>query len=502
MDPSPGNESRLQRQLGLGGLTATGICAMLGASIYIVPFMVHRSVPGIGPWVLPAFLLAAVPAVLAAMAYASLASAMPRAGGSYLYASRGLSPYLGFIASFSQWFGLSIVIGVIAYVIVPFLRDIAAALSWTGAAAWLEVGWVRVSLALAMIWGFVAVNIRGLKSYTRVLMPMMLLMFALGGIVIVAGFLFDHADFAQALLEKEARSLDPRPQPGVTLITVLSAAAVLFASFIGFDSVAQAGSEARNPTRNLPLAIALTLATVGGFYFLFTSAVYHAVPWWYVAAEALEKDITAAGLMAYLLPAGLAVAILGGAAVALINDLPAMLLAVSRLMYAWAEDGIFPPALASVHARYHTPHRALLASGAIASIGILGSHFAGDFFLGIDIMVTAMLVNFLLMCLTLLWIPRRNPGLAGEATVLVRPLARQAVGILGMLSLTLFLVIHVRKDLAADAAAWYFHSTWVWLLVMVLGSLVYAYRRALLIRAGVDLEQRFAHLPGQQETRT
>ena len=86
---------------------------MLGASVYVVPFMIQRNVPGIGDWVLPAFLFAAVPAGLAALAYATLASAMPRAGGSYIYASRGLHPYLGFVASFSQRFGLSIVIGVI-----------------------------------------------------------------------------------------------------------------------------------------------------------------------------------------------------------------------------------------------------------------------------------------------------------------------------------------------------------------------------------------------------
>jgi len=85
--------------------------------------MIQRNVPGIGPFVLPAFMFAAIPALFAALAYAILASAMPRAGGSYLYASRSLHPYLGFIASFSQWFGLSIVIGVISYVIVPFFRD-------------------------------------------------------------------------------------------------------------------------------------------------------------------------------------------------------------------------------------------------------------------------------------------------------------------------------------------------------------------------------------------
>jgi APA family basic amino acid/polyamine antiporter len=118
--PNSGSSGHLVRKLGLLGLTATGICSMLGASINVVPFMIQRSVPGIGQYVLPAFLFAALPALLAAVAYSTLASAMPRAGGSYIYASRGLNPYLGFIASFSQWFGLSIVIGVIAYVIVPW----------------------------------------------------------------------------------------------------------------------------------------------------------------------------------------------------------------------------------------------------------------------------------------------------------------------------------------------------------------------------------------------
>src|SRR3954469_19224399 len=136
----------LSRQMGLLSLAATGICSMLGASIYVVPFTIQRNVPGIGPYVLQAFLLGAIPAVLAAFAYSILASAMPRAGGSYIYASRGLSPYLGFVASFSQWFGLSIVIGVVSYVIVPFLRDIAEAVGWLNIASLLETGSVRVTL--------------------------------------------------------------------------------------------------------------------------------------------------------------------------------------------------------------------------------------------------------------------------------------------------------------------------------------------------------------------
>ena len=68
--------AHLERQLGLLGLTATGICAMMGAAINIIPIALQRNVPGIGGYVLWAYVLAAVPAILAAFAYAALASAI------------------------------------------------------------------------------------------------------------------------------------------------------------------------------------------------------------------------------------------------------------------------------------------------------------------------------------------------------------------------------------------------------------------------------------------
>ena len=490
-----GSSTGLTRQLGLLGLSATGICAMLGAGINVVPFVIQRNVPGIGPYVLPAFLLGAVPAVLAAMAYTILASAMPRAGGSYVYASRALNPYLGFVASFSQWFGLSIAIGLIAYVVIPFLRDIAAALGQEALAGMLETGTVRVVLALGFLWTFVLINLRGLKLYERTLVPMMFVMFALGAIVIVAGFSFEQGDFAAAVLEKEGRALPDGIAPPFRFGTMLAASALLFSSFIGFDSIAQAGGEARNPARSLPLAIAIAITTVGTFYLLFTAAVYHAVPWTYVAEQAAMRDVTAPGLLGYLLSPGWTVAIVAGAAIALINDMPAMLLAVSRLMFAWAEDGIFPRAVARVHPTRRTPHVAIVASGLMASVGILGSHLAGDFFLGLDILVTSMLVNFLLMCLSVLALPLRNPALAREVRVIRSRAVQVPLAGLGAVLLATLLVVHVHKDLTAQVAAWYFHSTPVWLLVMGLASVIYVTEMRKLRRSGVDVASRFRELP-------
>ena len=487
----------LSRQLGLAGLIATGACSMLGASINVVPFMIQRNVPGIGPYVLPAFLFAALPALLAALAYSALATAMPRAGGSYIFSSRGISPYWGFVASFSQWFGLSIVIGVVAYITVPFFRDIAVALSWAGVAEWLETGLARVGIALALVWGFTWVNIRGAKYYERIILPLMVLMFVMGAVVIFSGFHFDHSDFQEAVMRKGGTPLPDTPPQPFDLGVFLSASALLFASFIGFDSIAQAGGEAKHPTRNIPIAIGLTLLLVGSYYLLFTGAVYHTVPWSFVAQEAVRRDISAPGLLGYLLPPGLTVVIVSGAAIALINDLPAMLLSVSRLMFAWAEDGIFPQRVAHIHPRFHTPDVAVVCSGIMASIGVVGSHFAGDFFLGIDIMVTSMMVNFLLMCATLLVIGKINPPVAAKLRLCRKPLTRQLLGWSGVVVLTFFLGVHTWKDLHSPADAWYFHSTPVWLLVMALASSIFYIKYNGLRKKGVDMDTHFRTLPDE-----
>jgi basic amino acid/polyamine antiporter, APA family len=484
--------SGLAREMGLVGLTATGIASMVGAGINVIPFMIQRHVPGIGPHVLLAYLAAAVPAVLAGLAYAILASAMPRAGGSYVYASRALSPYLGFIASFSQWFSLCVAIGVVSYLLVPFLRDVALAAGALSAAVVLETGTARVVIPLLVLWAFTLVNLRGVRSYERVLVPLLGLTFLLSGLVIFAGFWFEPEDYRRAVGAGSPLIPGASATPVRTFVT---AVALLFSSFIGFDSIAQVGGEAKDPGRTLPLAIGLSIGTVAVFYMVFAAAVYHAVPWALVREEALRHDISAPGLLGVLLPIPLRVAMVAGAAVALAKDLPAMLIGVSRLMFAWAEDGIFPRVVAAVHPRFRTPYVAILASAGMASLGILGSHLAGDFFLGVDILVTSMLVTFILMCCSVLALPGRNPVLAREVRVVRGRRAQLVLCISGIVLLSILLAVHTFKDLSSPASAWYFRSTPVWLLVMALGSAVYMREVGALRRRGVDVDAIFATLP-------
>ena len=462
--------------MGLLLITATGICSMMGASINVIPFMIQKNIPGIGPYVVPAFLFAAIPAVFAAFAYAILSSAMPRAGGSYLYASRGLSPYLGFIASFSQWFGLSIVIGVISYIIVPFIRDIFFNLEFYNISTFLEVGSIRLIISLLFIWLFVYVNIIGGKLYRNTLIPMLIIMFSLGGIVIISGLLFDQNDFIDSLYRTESRVIEPILEKSFDWKIFLTASTLMFSSFIGFDAIAQTGSEAKNPTKNIPRAILLAIFIVSLYYILFTISVYNIVPWNFIADESLTKDITAPGLLSYVLPPFWGILIIIGAAIALINDLPAMILSVSRLMFAWSKDNIFPEKISEIHPKFNTPHRAIIYVGIVASIGALGSHFAGDFFLGIDIMVTAMMINFLLMCITLISIKRVNPTLYNKITIIKNRTIQVLIGFIGSIIIFIFLVIHTFKDLSSNVDGWYFHSTYIYLIVMTAASLYFIIR--------------------------
>jgi basic amino acid/polyamine antiporter, APA family len=148
-----------------------------------------------------------------------------------------------------------------------------------------------------------------------------------------------------------------------------------------------------------------------------------------------------------------------------------------------------------VHPRFHTPHIAILATAAMATLGIVGCHVAGDFFLGIDILVTSMLVNFLLMAVSVLTLPRRNPALARGVTVLPARGAQLPLAWAAVVMLALFLGVHTWRDVTRPVAAWYFRSTPVWLLVMAAGSVIYVRETRKLRREGVDLDARFAALP-------
>ena len=486
----------LARRLTLSGLVATGVCSMIGVAINTIPFTMQRNFAGLGPNVLFVFVLAAIPALLCGLAFAVLSSAMPNAGGTYVYASRALNPYLGFVASFSQWLAICVAMGIVSYLVMPFLRDLALALDARPAAALLDHPVTRIAGPLALVWAAALVNVRGVREYQRTVVPLMYLTLAIGAVVIVAGFSYTHGEFETAVLARDGVTVPDATAAPVPLPVLLSAVPVIFACFIGFDSIAQAGGEAADPTRMLPLAILISVVGVAAFYLLFTAAVYHAVPWSCVADKARTSDVTAPGLLGYLLPRTWGAIVAAGMSVALIKDLPAMLMGISRLPFAWAEDGIFPSALAAVQPTRRTPHVAILVTATMASLSVVGCAVAGDFLRAVDVTVTAMLVNFVLMSLSVLALPRRNPAIAARIGILRTASARDAIAAAGVLTLGALLAVQLWRDVRSDHP-WYLTSTGSWIIVVAVGTALYLREVRRLRLAGVDLRARFRETPSQ-----
>lgn len=487
----------LAREIGLFGLIATALCAMIGVGINIIPFMIQRSQPGIGAAVPFVFVVSAIPAGLAALCYAMLSSAMPRAGGSYVYATRALSPFPGFLASFAQWFGLSMGMGVVAYLLVPMLRDTLAAAGWPGLAPAFDRLSIRVPIALAAIWLFWWINIRGVRWYERTVVAMGVAMLIGPLIMTATGFLSSHEDFAAAMARGAVPAVPPAPLPEFSAARFLGAAVVLFSSFIGFDAISQAGGEARNPSRNLPRSILLAIGAVALYYVLFTAAVYSAVPWDYIYRVSLVQDVSAPALLAPLMPRWLGVVILLAVTIAILNSIPSVMLANSRMIYAFAADGIFPGVFSRVHPRFRTPHHAITLTAAAGSISVVGCAIAGDFFLGVDLLVVSMLVSFFLIALAVLAFPSVNPTLYRDVRFLRSRPTQVTVAAACLVLLGALVLVQVTQDLRS-AAPWYMKSTTSWTATMTLGAVVFWRSWRALRRRGIDpARDIFSALPAE-----
>lgn len=517
---SPGG---LRRELTLLALVATAVCTVIGGGINVLTIEIQGKVPGIGALVPLAFALGALPAVFTALCYAVLSSAMPRAGGGYVYISRAVHPFMGFIATFSKWFGLAAACGVIAYMDVTLLKAAADYAGMTGLSAFLQTRSAQLWLPIALIWVFWLVNLLGVRKYGATVIVLMILMLAGGAAVIVVGFLSGPERWL-LLAEQSGKwgavqqtiAANPYQQGG--MVELLRAVSVLFFAYIGFATISQAGGEAKDPTRLLPRAFVLATTVITGYYILFSGAVYYCVPWEWIAG-ALTKTSMALSVpevMGVLMPPGLAVFVALMAAVALANDIPPILLSVSRLFFAWAKDGIFPPALAAVNRRFGTPHWALTISAILSTLVVVECHFHG-FFTGVDTTVIALCFTYLLAGVAVLTFPRRNPQLYAQVAFLrVRP-AQIAVALLAVVTIGLLLGTRLYVDVAATGAriaealsqgqstgaallaALPRSMTFLWVLMMLVGAGIFSAMWAARTRAGQDLAAVFAVLPVETE---
>lgn len=329
---TPPHGPALQRRLGTTDAVLIGMGSMIGAGIFVA---LAPAAAAAGSGLLIGLAVAAVVAYCNATSSARLAALYPQSGGTYVYGRECLGPFWGYTA------GWSFVVGKTA--------SCAAMALTVGYYVWPE--WAH-AVAVAAVVALTALNYAGIRKsalLTRLIVAVVLAVLA-AVVVVIAGF--GAPDGARLALGSD-----------VTVVGVLQAAGLLFFAFAGYARIATLGEEVRDPARTIPRAIPIALGI--------TLVVYAVVAVAVIAALGSEALASATAPLADAVAAagypGFEPVVRTGAAVAALGSLLALILGVSRTTLAMARDRHLPQALAAVHHRFDSPHRAELAVGVVVA---------------------------------------------------------------------------------------------------------------------------------------
>jgi APA family basic amino acid/polyamine antiporter len=349
---------RFRKQLGAVDLMSFGIGIVIGTGIFTLTGVAAKEFAG--PGVMVSFVLAGVVSLLAALCYAELASAVPTAGSAYTYAYATIGEIFAWIIGWDLVLEFALGAAVVARGWSGYLASLSDAVptSLFGESAPVNVGAVLVVLVLgAVAW----VGIRESKWLTNVLVAIKVLVclfvIVVGAFYVKAGNwtpFIPHARPPQATTGGLAQPLWQAVvgvEPSAFgMAGVLSAAAVVFFSYTGFEAVANLGEETRRPQRDLVVGLLGTLAICSLLYVAVSAVLTGMVDFHRLDEGApISSAFKAVGL-------GWAAALISLAAMCgLTSVILVDIVTMARIGFAMARDGLLPPRLARLHPRFGTP---------------------------------------------------------------------------------------------------------------------------------------------------
>jgi APA family basic amino acid/polyamine antiporter len=324
---------RLERRLTGTDAVFVGLSAMIGAGVFAA---FAPAAAAAGWWLPVALAVAAVVAYANATSSARLAARYPASGGTYVYGRRRLGDLWGFLA------GWGFVVGKTAS---------CAAMALT-VGAYLAPAYDRV-IAVAAVAALTGLNLAGVQKSAVVARVLVAAVVAVLTAAVVTVFVNPPA-------------AGPPSVPGTSVWDVLQAAGLLFFAFAGYARIATLGEEVRDPARTIPRAIGVALAVAVVLYAAVALALLYALgPARLGAATAPVADAVAAAGAGWLVPV-----VRAGAALAALGSLLALILGVSRTVFAMSRDRHLPSVLDAVSAR-GVPHRAEVAVGVAVAVLVL-----------------------------------------------------------------------------------------------------------------------------------
>ncbi|XP_062698647.1 cationic amino acid transporter 3-like isoform X2 [Aedes albopictus] len=362
-----GSDSQLARVLSLLDLTGLGVGSTLGLGVYVLAGSVAYEQAG--PAVVISFLVAAVASAIAALCYAEFAARVPKAGSAYIYSyvsigefaaftigwnlileyvigtssvARGMSGYIDELSGNKISTALKDTMGMN----VDFLSDYPDFFSFV----------VVLILAALLAYGVKESTLMN-NIFTGVNLCVIAIVLVAGGMNCdPANWRIKPEDFPEGV-EAGAGGFAPYGFAGI-----MAGAAKCFYGFVGFDCIATTGEEAKNPSRNIPLAIVISLIIIFLAYFGISTVLTMALPYYLQ-----NPDAPFPHLFEQLEWHAIKWIVSIGAIFALCTSLLGAMFPLPRVLYAMSSDGIIYKKLRTVHPKTQTPVLATILAGLLAA---------------------------------------------------------------------------------------------------------------------------------------
>lgn len=417
-------ERRLKRTLGWISLTALGIGAVIGTGIFVltgtaaageevlVPSLLKAPLldvilhgahatgatgrPGAGPAIAISFFLVAVVCGFAGLCYAELASMIPIAGSAYTYTYATLGELVAWIIGWDLILeyavsNMAVAVGFSAYVdslLSSFgihLPDGLSQPAYSPATGWLPhfnlVGFLIVMFLTVIL-------VRGIRESAGTNSVLVAIKLVVILIFIVFASKYIHPANWHPFM--------PNGWQGV-----LTGGAIVFFTYIGFDSVSTAAEECKNPKRDLPLGIMASLFVCATLYVSVAVVLTGIQPF-----SIFKGDAAPVATALHNIGLGnLQRLVTIGALMGMISSLLVYQLGQARIWFAMSRDGLLPKSFSKVHARYRTPHVATWVAGVVVGIP------SGIFDIGTlaDLSNIGTLFAFLLVAIAVLILRKTQP---------------------------------------------------------------------------------------------
>jgi amino acid transporter/mannitol/fructose-specific phosphotransferase system IIA component (Ntr-type) len=365
--------AQLKKQLGALDVFSVASGAMISSGLFVLPAIAFMKA---GPAMILSYLFASILIIPSVLSKAELATAMPRAGGTYFFVERSLGPSWGVFSGLAGWFSLALK-SAFAIVGMAVLIEVVLQTAYPVQLA----PWTLKAIAAVCCLGFMALNIVSVKHTSKFQIVLVAMLLAILAFFVLFGSKSVEAVRFKGFLEQG-------------WLKVLATAGLVFVSFGGLTKVASIAEEVKHPGKNLPMGMILAWLVVTAFYIgviIVTVGVMDGSEF----KEMYEQDrLVPISLAASKFMGSSGFVLLSVAAIAaFVTTANGGILAASRSPLAMSRDQLLPPILSHVNERFKTPHLSIALTG--------GFMIAAIVFLDIESLVktasTLMLILFILV---------------------------------------------------------------------------------------------------------